>query len=96
MQLADYGQRKEKDGKDGERADHAASEVECVYVDAFCVVWLVVPDKMDRDTLIHSDYEGANGPYCVPDGYYVDGLGHPRIREESNVEKKDRKDDQAD
>ena len=92
MQFANYGQWKEEDRKDGERADHAAREVECIYVDAFCVMRLVVPHKMDRDTLVHSDYDGADGPYCVPGSYYVDGLGHPRIREESNVEEKDRKD----
>ena len=55
MQLADYGQWKEQDRKDGERADNAAREVEGVYVDAFCVMWLVIPDKVDRDTLVHSD-----------------------------------------
>ena len=96
MQLANYGYRKEQDRKDGQRADHAACEVECVYVDAFCVMGLVVPEKVDRNTLVHCDYECADGPYCVPGANYVDGFAHPRVREESKVEEKDGKNDQAD
>ena len=96
MQLANYGQWKEQDRKDGKRADHTGSEVERIDVDAFCVMWLVIPDKVDRDTLVHSDYECADGPYYVPGAYYVDGLGHPRVREESKVEEKDRENNQAD
>ena len=96
MQLANYGQWKEEDRKNGERADQAAREVECVYVDAFCVMWLVVPDKMDWDTLVHSDNKCADGPCCVPGANYVDGLWHPRVREESKVEEKNREDNQAD
>ena len=92
MQLANYGQRKEQDRKDGERADHTACEVERIDVDAFCVMWLMIPDKVDRNTLVHSDYECTDGPYCVPGADYVDGLRHPRVREESKVEEKDRKD----
>ena len=59
-------------------------------------MWLMIPDKVDRDTLVYSDYECADGPYCVPGAYYVDGLGHPRVREESKVKEKDGKNNQAD
>ena len=96
LQLANYGQWKEQDRKDGERADHAACEVERIDVNAFCVMWLVIPDKVDRDTLVHSDYECAYSPYCVPGAYYIDSPRHPRVREESKVEEKDRKNNQAD
>ena len=57
---------------------------------------LVVPEKVDRDTLVHCDYECGDGPYCVPGANYVDGFGHPRVGEESKVEEKDRENDQAD
>ena len=96
MQLANYGQWKEEDRKDGECADHPAREVKCVYVDTFCVMWLVIPDKVDRAALVHSDYECADGPCCVPGAYDVDSLGHPGVREESNVEEKDRENNEAD
>ena len=59
-------------------------------------MWLVIPDKVDRDTLFHSDYECAEGPYCVPGAHYVDRVGHPCVREESKVEEEDGKNNQTD